>query len=158
MVAAPHTSNWDFLYLVLFMWALEVRLSFLAKHTLFWWPQGPILRWFGGIPVRRRSPQDLVTRLAERFERSERFVLVVPPEGTRGRAPHWKSGFYRIARGARVPVVAASLDWSTRRLRFSEPLEATDDPAAMMGRLRHHYEGARGKHPDRMSPVRLKEG
>ena len=138
------------------MWVLEIRLSFLGKHTLFWWPQGVVLRRTGGIPVNRRKPHDMVARLAQRFERSERLILVIPPEGTRARSAHWKSGFFHIARAARVPVVAVALDWGNRVLRFGEPLEVPEDPAALMETLRAFFRGARGRHPDRETPVRLR--
>ncbi|HVS16449.1 MAG TPA: 1-acyl-sn-glycerol-3-phosphate acyltransferase [Thermoanaerobaculia bacterium] len=157
LVAAPHTSNWDFLYLVLFMWALEIELSFLAKHTLFRGPLGPVIRWLGGIPVVRTGPHQLVERLAACFAERQRMVLLIPPEGTRARAQHWKSGFLHIARAAGVPVVAAAVDWPTRTLRFSEPLAATKDAARLMDTLRQFYRGAVGRHPERVTSVRLRE-
>jgi 1-acyl-sn-glycerol-3-phosphate acyltransferase len=157
LVAAPHTSNWDFLYFVLFMWALDLELSYLGKHTLFRFPLGPVMRWFGGIPVVRTGPHRMVERLAALFSERDRLALLIPPEGTRSHAGHWKSGFLHTARAAGVPVVAGSLDWPRRRLRFSEPLDASGDPGALMDTLREFYRGVVGRHPERVTPVRLRE-
>jgi 1-acyl-sn-glycerol-3-phosphate acyltransferase len=157
LVAAPHTSNWDFLYLLLFMWALQLELSYLAKHTLVRGPVGPVLRWLGGIPVVRTGPHRLVDRLAAMFAERERLILLIPPEGTRARAAHWKSGFLHTARAAGVPVVAASVDWRSRTVRFSEALAVDGDSARLMDRLRAWYQGVAGKHPERVTPVRLRD-
>lgn len=103
-IAAPHTSNWDVPFMMATAWALGVRIRWLGKHTLFAPPFGWLFRALGGIPVDRRSPQNLVAEIARRFGESEELILGLSPEGTRDRTEHWRSGFYYIAVTAGVPI------------------------------------------------------
>lgn len=157
LVAAPHTSNWDFLWMISMAYALEIRVSWLGKDELF----NPLIGWFfkllGGIPVARSAPSDLVSRLASRFADSRDLVLLVPVEGTRGRAPHWKSGFYHIARAAQVPVVLGFLDYRRRAGGFGPTVALTGNLASDMDVLREFYARIVGKFPESASPVRLKD-
>ena len=94
LLAVPHTSNWDLPFLIAFAMAFDLHISWMGKHSLFAAPFGPLMRWIGGIPVRRGEPRRTVEEMAELFRAREPLVLVVAPEGTRGRAAYWKSGFY----------------------------------------------------------------
>jgi 1-acyl-sn-glycerol-3-phosphate acyltransferase len=109
VVAAPHTSNWDLLYLLLMAWSKGLKISWLAKHSLFWPPLGWVLRALGGVPVIRHRPEQRVSATAAIFGALDRLYLVIPPEGTRSRTAYWKSGFYWIAREAEVPVQLTAL-------------------------------------------------
>jgi 1-acyl-sn-glycerol-3-phosphate acyltransferase len=157
LVAAPHTSNWDFLWMICMAYALEIRVSWLGKDALF----NPLVGWFfrllGGIPVDRSAPSDLVSRLASRFASSKDLVLLVPVEGTRSHAPHWKSGFYHIAGAARVPVVLGFLDYAKCTGGFGPTVVPTGDVASDMNVVRGFYAGIAGKFPALASPVRLKD-
>jgi 1-acyl-sn-glycerol-3-phosphate acyltransferase len=157
LVAAPHTSNWDFLWMIAMAVALGVRLSWLGKDSLFRPPLGSILRLLGGIPVDRSVRSDLVNRFADQFERSAEFVLVVPVEGTRGWVPYWKSGFYHIARAANVPVVLGYLDYATRIGGFGMTVDLTGDVRADMAAIRAFYAETVPKHIGQNGPIRLKE-
>ncbi len=158
ILAAPHTSNWDFLWAMLAAGGLGVRLRFLGKHTLFKPPLGLLMRLLGGLPVDRSSPQNLVARLSERFDDSDRLVLLIPPEGTRSYRPRWKSGFLHISQGAQVPLVAARLDYGPKVITLSDPLPAPEsDVADLMNTLRRFYEGARAKRPAEFGPVAIVE-
>ena len=110
MIVAPHTSNWDLPMAMLFKWALGVKVSYLAKHTLFWWPLGWFLRSTGAIPVRRDRHHDVVNQVAQQFEQSSRLWLAIAPAGTRSKTDHWRSGFYHIVQAAGVPLVPVRLD------------------------------------------------
>jgi 1-acyl-sn-glycerol-3-phosphate acyltransferase len=110
VAVAPHTSNWDFVVGVAAMFALDLRIAFLGKHTLFRWPFGRLMRWMGGIPVDRASPHGVVNQSIDAFMRVERRILAIAPVGTRRLVAHFMSGFLLFARGANVPVVLASLD------------------------------------------------
>jgi 1-acyl-sn-glycerol-3-phosphate acyltransferase len=127
VIVVPHTSNWDFGIGVIAMFALGVRVSFLAKHTLFWWPLGVVMRWLGGLRIDRSSAGRVVKQIIGEFERCQQLVLVVAPEGTRGRVSRWKTGFYRIAQGAELSIVPVSFDYARRTIRFGEPVEPTGD-------------------------------
>lgn len=154
--AAPHTTNWDYVSLLLVSMMFGVKLNWMGKHTLFRPPLGWLMRATGGVPVDRRSHGDFVSRMAAEFERHERLILVVPAEGTRKRAEYWKSGFYFIAKQAKVPLVVCALDYGTKELRFSEPFLPGDSVKTDMDRIRAIVRDAVGWHPDRVGPVRLK--
>ena len=157
LIAAPHTSNWDLLFFLAHAWAFGVRVSWMGKHTLFHGPMGTIMRALGGIPVRRDRVGGLVGQMSEAFERDPTLVLTVPPEGTRGYVAHWKSGFYQIARAARVPIVMGYLDYERRAGGLGPALVATDDVRADMDEIRAFYADKRGRHPDLFGAVLLKE-
>jgi 1-acyl-sn-glycerol-3-phosphate acyltransferase len=158
LIAAPHTSNWDLPFMIAFAMAFELHISWMGKHTLFEGPFGRFMRWLGGIPVFRGERSGLVEDMAKLFAEREQLVLAIAPEGTRGRADHWKSGFYRIAREARVPIVPAYLDYGTRTAGFGPPiLPSASSLRADMDQLRAIYAGKRGLYADDFGPVRLLE-
>jgi 1-acyl-sn-glycerol-3-phosphate acyltransferase len=157
LIAAPHTSNWDFPLMLLFAAAFEIKVSWVAKHSLFHPPMGWIMRALGGIPIVRHKQGNMVTALAEKFLEAPRLVLVVPTEGTRDHSQYWKSGFYHIARRAGVPIVPSFLDFGSRRGGFGPALNTTGDIRADMQYFRDFYAGMTGKFPDQFGPVRLKE-
>jgi 1-acyl-sn-glycerol-3-phosphate acyltransferase len=157
IIGAPHSSNWDF---VLFMGAIRhwnISPRFVGKHTLFRWPFGYFFRKLGGIPVDRDRPGGMVRQVAEEFERSERMILVVAPEGTRKAAPYWKSGFARIAAAARVPIVPVAVDFPGKKLIVGDPVTHDGDEKDLMDLLRPFFEAGAGKDGMGKGPVRLKE-
>jgi 1-acyl-sn-glycerol-3-phosphate acyltransferase len=156
LVVYPHTSNWDFILGVLARGALGLPLAWVGKHTLFRWPLAPVLRWLGGIPVDRATPGRLVEQLADELRRSEWMWLALAPEGTRRRLEHWRSGFYRLARAAEVPLGLAFIDFGDRRIGVAQYLSLTGDEDADMERIRAAYQGVRGLYPEKASPIRLK--
>jgi 1-acyl-sn-glycerol-3-phosphate acyltransferase len=129
----------------------------LGKEQLFRAPFGFFMRALGGIPVQRGQRTNLVQQAAARFGQVSRLFLVVPPSGTRSRAPHWKSGFYHIARAAEVPIVCTFLDYSRKVAGVALVLTPTGDIAADMDRIRAVYAPILGKHPELTTPVRFLE-
>jgi 1-acyl-sn-glycerol-3-phosphate acyltransferase len=144
IAVAPHTSNWDFVVGMATMFALDLKISFLAKHTLFRGPFAPLLRWMGGVCVDRDNPEGTVESAVAAFAAGEACVLAVAPEGTRKRVRHFKSGFLRIARAARVPVLLATLDFGRRRVVLGPLVETSDDVAADLARIEAHFAPIRG--------------
>jgi 1-acyl-sn-glycerol-3-phosphate acyltransferase len=157
VIAAPHTSNWDLLFMLAVSYVLGVKPSWLGKRELFRWPLGWVLRRLGGIPVDRGARQGVVGAAVARFAESRRLFLVVPPSGTRARASHWKSGFYHVARGAGVPIVCAYLDYRERVGGVGLVLTPSGDVRADMDCIRAFYASKRGKYPEQATPVRLRE-
>lgn len=156
IVAAPHTSNWDFIWFVFAHWALGIRVHWLGKHTIFVGPVGWIFRRMGGVSVDRTSSQDLVSQLAAELNRAPKMLLALAPEGTRSHVDHWHSGFYHVARAADVPLVLASLDYPRKMVGIGPVIELTGDVAADMDRLRSYYADKVGCRPDCKGPVRLR--
>jgi 1-acyl-sn-glycerol-3-phosphate acyltransferase len=147
IAVAPHTSNWDFVVGVAVMFALDLRIAFIGKHTLFRWPFAGMLRWIGGFPVDRSSPHGVVAESVAAFARIERRVLVIAPEGTRKRVERFRTGFLHIARGAGVPVLLAALDYGERCVRFGPLIEPGEDVEADRVRIEAHFASIRGKNP-----------
>lgn len=138
-IAAPHTSNWDFVVGILVVFALGLDVRYLGKHTLFRPPLGWLMRWLGGTPVVRDSPQGAVGDAAEAIGREERILLAVAPEGTRTPGTPWRSGFYNIARAANVPILPAAFDYPHKCVRLFPVFEPTGDYAADLARLQALY-------------------
>ena len=157
LVAGPHTSNWDFLFMLSYAWVTDVPLRWLGKEELFKGPMGPIMRATGGIAVDRDHPGGLVEQMAERFRDGPRMGLVITPEGTRGKRDYWKSGFYRIARAADVPIVLAYIDWPNRTGGFGPTFKLTGDVHADMERIRDLYDNITGIRPQGQTSPRLRE-
>lgn len=146
VAVAPHTSNWDFVVGAAAMFALDLRLAFISKHTLFRWPFRGALRWMGAIPVDRSSHHGIVGESVAAFERMERRILVIAPEGTRRKVERFKTGFLHIARGARVPVALATLDYGARCVRLGPAFEVGEDIEEERRRTEAFFAPIRGKH------------
>ena len=157
LIAAPHTSNWDFPFMLATAYVMGVRLSWFGKHTLFIPPWGWLMRKLGGIPVDRRSPQSLVIQMAEKFQSSADLVLAVPPEGTRSKVGLWKSGFYHIASKSGVPIGLGYLDYSRKLCGLGMFVMPSGKVNEDMNKIRAFYRNIRGKHPDLESEPRLQE-
>jgi 1-acyl-sn-glycerol-3-phosphate acyltransferase len=157
LVGAPHTSYWDFVLMLLVMWNGGVPPRVLMKKELFIGPLGWFLRATGGIPVDRSNPAGLVRDLVEQARSGAPFLLIIAAEGTRRRSDYWKSGFYRIARSADLPIALAFVDGPTRTTGFGATLHLTGDVAADMDRVRAFYADKRGIRPALRTEPRLRE-
>jgi 1-acyl-sn-glycerol-3-phosphate acyltransferase len=155
LIAAPHTSNWDGIWGLIYRVAFHLDIHFFAKDSLFWFPLGVILRSLGGVPLDRNRPADAVPVAIAAFRTRDRYLFALAPEGTRRRQEYWKSGFYRIAREAGVPVVLGFLDYGRRRLGTGPTIDLTGDVDADMARIRRYYEDIEGRHPGNATPARL---
>lgn len=157
VLGAPHTSNWDFVLMLAIAWRLEMRFRWLGKESLFRGWRGPIMRAIGGIPVDRSNPAGLVDAIVSRIRDGDVFGLVVTPEGTRGGATHWKSGFYRIAREAGLPVTLGYVDRTTMTTGLGPTLPLTGDVGADMDAIRAFYADKSGMRPALRVEPRLRE-
>ena len=162
VIVYPHTSNWDFIVGVLAKWSIGIPVAFWGKASLFRLPLfGRWLRWLGGVPVERGSPQGAVRAMAQRLrearERDEFMWLALAPEGTRRFDDGLRSGFYHVAVQAQVPLGLAGLDFARREVALVDFLRLCGDPAAdlaaIAARLGHH----RGRRPEWAAPIRLKD-
>lgn len=147
IAVAPHSSNWDFFIGVAALWALDIRISFMAKHTIFFWPFSVWLRSLGGIAVDRRAPHGVVGELIHAFEGKKNLILVITPEGTRAYGAKFKSGFIYIAAGAKVPILLASFDYSHRVINFGKVIQPSDDPAADLREIMDYFRPVKGRYP-----------
>ena len=153
VVAAPHTSNWDGWIMIVTGFAFAMRVLWLGKRELFIGPVGWALRRLGGIPLDREDAADAVREATRALAGKGRLALAIPPEATRKRAPHWKMGFYVIARHARVPIVLSFADYRRRVTGVGPAIYPTGDVAADMAAIRAFYETVTAKFPEQVGPV-----
>lgn len=146
VIAAPHTSNWDFPTFMALVGYCGIRVRYLAKDTLFKGLSGKLFYWLGGIPVVRdtRNAAALVDVAKDLFESEKELILAIAPEGTRSKVTKWKTGFHRIAYGANVPIVLAYLDADKRELGFGEVFHPTEDRNGDIEKIKAYYAGKRG--------------
>ncbi len=155
VVGAPHTSNWDFAAFLAAAHHFSMPAYFIGKHTLFRPPFGWLMRRFRGIPVHRDSKQGLVAQVVDQMMSMDRMALLLAPEGSRSKGGGWRSGFYRIAIDAGVPIVCASVDSATRTVELAEAFMPSGDIEADMVLIAEIYADKTGKRPERRSPVVL---
>lgn len=156
-VVWPHTSNLDFFIGFIFSRAYPLpNPNFFAKDSLFKGTFGPIWRWLGGIPVVRDRSTNFVDQVAAEFQRRDKIMIAITPEGTRKHTEYWRSGFYYIALAAKTPLVLGSMDYSKRLITYGKTLMPTGDLDADLERIREFYAGVMGRHPERQGEIRMK--
>ncbi len=153
LIAAPHTSGWDFVVMLAMDFAFKVSCVWMGKQSLFRGPVGAYLRRMGGIPINRASANNVVGQAIAAFERHDKMVLTIPPEGTRGRAQRWRTGFYHIARGAGVPIVCGFIDFGRKRAGFGPVLTPSGEIEVDMAEIRDFYRDIEGRHPQNVGRV-----
>jgi 1-acyl-sn-glycerol-3-phosphate acyltransferase len=114
IIAAPHTSNWDAILMLIAAHIFRVRMSGFVKQQAFFFPLGILTRYFGGVPIDRSKRNNVVEQAVAKFAEGRELLLAVPPEATRKKSPYWKTGFYHIARGAGVPIVLGYIDFKRK--------------------------------------------
>ncbi len=148
IIVAPHTSNWDFVVAMAAALALDLRVHWLGKHTIFRRPFGVTLRKLGGIPVDRFARQGVVAQVVEAFRAHDRFVLGLSPEGTRKKVARWRTGFYNIARAANAPILAVALDFERKAVVIGPLFEATGNLEDDVEKMRAFFAPIKGKRPE----------
>ena len=146
IAVAPHTTNWDFVIGVMVLWALDIKISFLGKHTLFGGVFGRWMRSIGGIPVDRNSTHGVVSDVVEAFARTNRMVLALAPEGTRQLDRGFKKGFLHIAHDANVPILLAYFDFSHKVIGFGPLFTTSGDVERDLASVLNFYRPIRGKY------------
>ena len=149
VIAAPHTSNWDFIVFLGAVLHLKVDVRYMGKAELFKFPHGPFFYYCGGYPVDRKKSTGLVEQMVDAFNRNERFILIIAPEGTRHHVSEWKRGFYHIAKGAGVPIVMGKLDGKSKTVNVGEIFHPTDDMEADLSAITKLFDGCVGINPRR---------
>ncbi len=158
LIAAPHTSNWDFVYFLGLTDDLGIKPHFMAKTSLFRWPFTNFMLDMGGVPVDRSSNKNYVQQMIDEFNRRKEFMLTIAPEGTRGSVKAWKTGFYHIAMGAGVPLVVGMMDYASRSGGLGPAIWPTGDYVADMKKIAEIYATVTPKHPAKgMTDVIAKE-
>ena len=153
VLAAPHTSNWDFPVGILLRTAYNFPVTFVGKASLFKGPLGWIMRSLRGVPV-ERGKGGFVNQVIEEFKRRDVLILNIAPEGTREKVDQFKTGFYHIALGAKVPILLVRFDWGNKELVWSEPIYVTGDQEREVAEIEAFFRGYQGYHAEySMDPV-----
>ena len=146
LIAAPHTSNWDLPYTLMVAFALNLNVYWMGKQSLFRWPFGALMKWLGGIAVDRSKSSNLVAASADAIRAADGpLQLVVPPEGTRGKTRHWKTGFYHIALSAQVPIVLAYMDYARKISGLGPVFQPTGNVEEDMVEIKRFYATIKGR-------------
>lgn len=148
VIAAPHTSNWDLPFMLGVALFFRVRLRWMGKEDLFKPPFGWFMRALGGIPIDRSKANDVVSQMVDIYRLADDLAVAIPPEGTRAKVRYWKTGFYNIAHGARVPIALGFLDYKRKVGGIGMTLYTTGDYDADLKIIKKFYAGVTGKFPD----------
>ncbi len=148
VIAAPHTSWRDFPIAILARNTSGEKINFIGKNSLFKGPFGFIFRSLGGTPVDRTCSNNLVDAIVQIFNTKEQFRLGISPEGTRKKVDKWKTGFYYIAKGAKVPIVMATLDFENKQIKISETYDTTDNKEKDFEYFHSFFKGVKAKKPE----------
>ena len=157
LIVAPHTSNWDLIIGLCARFAVGVKINFLAKHQLFFFPLGTILRAMGGTPVNRSKKGNRVDQVVVLFQQQEHFKLGLAPEGTRSPVTRWKEGFYHMASQANIPIVMVGFDYPSKEVRVREPFWPTKDISSDFVDILAFFRTIRGKCPKELPDYQAKE-
>jgi len=153
VIAAPHTSNWDFIYTLALAFIFRINPRIMMKDAWFRGPLGPLFRWLGALPVDRSRSRNVVAQCIQAFQTADRMVLVVPPSGTRRRVQYWKTGFYHIANGAGVPIALGFLDYRRKAGGFGPLFHPTGDIGRDMDAIQDFYRPISGRYPTQESHI-----
>lgn len=152
VLALPHTSNVDGMYAIPCLFALDLNISIMAKHTLFKIPVfAQLLHWVGVIPINRGKKGSVLQASIDKFKTGKPLFLGLAPEGTRQYTENWKTGFYYLAVGAGVPILPVALDYNTKEVRFLSPIYPSGDIDTDLPKIYAQYKGVMPKHPERLS-------
>ena len=155
LIGAPHTSNWDFIIVMLLMAVERIPIRLMGKDSLFSWPLGVFMRSFGVIPVNRSGNNKLVDQIAAKFDDYNELIIGISPEGTRSKTSRWRTGFYYIALKADVPIVMAYIDYKNKICGLGPSIKPTGDIHADFKIIREFYSGIVGKHPQKQGAIEL---
>lgn len=156
VIAAPHTSNWDFPLGIFYIFSAGVPFRYMGKDALFRWPQKYLFKALGGIGVDRNNKNKLTSRMAQFINSQDKIALALSPEGTRSKLSYWRTGFYYIALEAKVPIAMAVLDYGNREIGVKTTFMPSGDFEADLKIIRDFYKDVKGKHPEKQGPIEIK--
>jgi len=154
LVVAPHTSNWDGFYGLLFCFVKQLPVKFAVKKEAMIFPIGPLLKWMGAIPIDRKRKSksakrgSMVQHMTAMLLQKDSLMLIIAPEGTRSLVKRWKQGFYHIALQANVPLILSYLDYQKKHIGFGPVVYPTGDYDKDLQQVQAFYKDKVGKYPE----------
>ncbi len=149
LVAAPHSSNWDFVFFLLIIFNYRISVHWMGKDTMFKWPFNGLLKRLGGIPIDRSGKGNVVQSMVKAFEKSKQLIITIAPSGTRGKVTEWKTGFYHIADQAKVPIVLGFIDYKEKTIGIGPVFTPSGNIDADMTSIKAFYVQFSDKYPKR---------
>lgn len=153
LVAAPHTTNWDFVYANAAFWYKGIPLKFYIKDT---WTKpwyGFIFRKMGGIGIDRSKSFNGVEFGAHLLKEADDLYLLNTPEGSRSWAEKWKTGFYYMAQKAEVPILLSYCDYPQKQAGIGKVIDPTQlSFEEAMAEIQDFYKDIKGKYPEKYNP------
>lgn len=149
MIAAPHTSNWDFIYARAAFYIMGIRLRYTVKSELFFFPLGAVLKSMGGIAINRKAKGNMVDKMVQLYENWDSLTIMITPEGTRSYSPNWKKGFYHIAVGANIPISLGFLNYEKKEAGIGPLIYPTGDYEADLEVIQSFYRKIPGRFPEK---------
>lgn len=156
VIVYPHTSNWDFPVGVLFRAKHRMTASWAGKDTLFRGPLKALFLWLGGVPINRREHTGMIDQLAEAFATRDSFCICITPEGTRSKSEYWKTGFYRLALAAGVPVGLGFIDYGNKRVGIERWIRLSGNEEDDLAIFREYYADKAGRYPEKSGTIRFR--
>ena len=144
IIAAPHTSNWDFVLAMLAIFGLNIKLRWLGKHSIFKPGFKIFFKWLGGIPVYRDNPSNLIDNVVKIVKKEKSIVIAMTPEGTRKKVKRWKTGFLRIAKQTHSKILLISIDAPTKSIEIGKIFNPTGNSEDDLAFIQKYYSSFRG--------------
>ncbi|MCR8924237.1 lysophospholipid acyltransferase family protein [Dasania sp. GY-MA-18] len=148
LVGAPHTSNWDFMLMLLVVFAVRADVHWMGKDSLFPKPFDGFMRWLGGIAVDRSKANNTVEQMIAHYQANDELIVIMTPEGTRSKVSVWKTGFYHIAKGAEVPIVLGYIDGAKKVVGLGKVFTPAGDLEQDMAAIKAFYADKQGLRPE----------
>ena len=149
LIGAPHTSNWDFVLAMAAILGLNLRMRWMAKHTIFKPGVVWFMEWLGGIPTDRTNPKTIVDNVARIAKREKGVIIGLTPEGTRKKVEKWKTGFLRIAKTLDCPILMVGLNFPSKIIFIGDLYHPSGDNDADLVAIKEYYGQFQGRHPAR---------
>ena len=153
VIAAPHTSNWDFFIGRCYAYIIGISPKYFIKSELFIPIIGTLLRWNGGIPVYRNSSNNVVDQIVNKYKDSHKFILGISPEGTRRRTKRWKTGFYHIASKLDVPILVLRVDYKKKEIGICKQFKLSGNFNKDMLFIQKQFAVSQAKVPENYNPI-----
>jgi len=148
IVIAPHTSNWDFVWGKFIFWGMGIKVKFLIKKEMFFFPLGGIFKGLGALPVDRTKGNSMITAVTSMFKKRDELRILITPEGTRKLVKKWKMGFYYIAKRAEVPIVLGFIDYKLKKVGVLKVFDPSEDMERDLEMIQDYYREINAKFPE----------
>ena len=149
IIAAPHTSNWDFILAMLAIFGLNIKARWLGKNSIFKPGFKLFFEWLGGIPVYRDDPSTLIEKVVNIVKKEKSIVIVMTPEGTRKKVKRWKTGFLRIAKQTQSKILLISIDAPTKSIEIGKIFNPSGNSEEDLDYIQKYYSSFRGINPQK---------